>query len=225
MDGRVRLVEKAAELLGQDTVPILTRLMKCDGGDWYLQEKIAGAPNHETLLDNTRPLKYAACFVDNGATVAFVRETSTQTPDLRVEVGLRTFYVEVRKFRMGLGDAPLHPASKIVDAVQRKRSQLPRGEIGFVAIDNFDLRLEPGFRHNLIAEGLREIGRMAASNPNGWRRPSGVIVSAASNVSSGPGWVDFPHFIWRNQHGECPPPDQLVKWLVSSLPSGSVFEN
>ena len=140
-----------------------------------------------------------------------------------MEVRLCTLYVEVRKFRMGEKPSN-HPVQKIVDAVRQKRRQLPRFEIGFVAVDNFDLRLEPRLRHDRIAEGLCEIERLARYNPKGWQRPSGVIVAAASTMGSGPVIHRPPHFVWINRSAECPPPDQLVEWLLSSLPSGRLFE-
>ena len=90
---RARLVEMAAELLGQDTKPALAQLMECDGGDWYLRERIVKAPDAESVMDNSRVLKYAAHFHRNGATVTFVREETSPTPDLRDDVEACTFYV------------------------------------------------------------------------------------------------------------------------------------
>ncbi|MDO8612030.1 MAG: hypothetical protein Q7R32_04315 [Dehalococcoidia bacterium] len=196
MAERAQLIEEAAAHLGGDTKAILQRLAECDGGDWYLREKIVRAPNGDALLDNSRPLKYAYNFLLKGASVTFVREGRDPSPDLMVTVGGFTFYVEVRKFRMGAGRGASDPVSKIVDAVDEKRSQLPDGSIGFVAIDNFDIRLEPRFTHERMKDALIEIERRATENPDGWRKPSGVIVATATSIGGGPGIERPPHLLW-----------------------------
>ena len=217
---RFLLIEKAAERLGQDRKPILDRIVDCNDGDWYLREKIIKAPDDGTLLDNTRPLKYAYNFLLNDAKVTFVREGSDPSPDLMVSAIGLTFYVEVRKFRMGIGSGASDPVSKIVDAIDEKRSQLPDAAIGFVAIDNFDIRIEPGFGHGHIDEALSEIERRATSNPAGWRKPSGVIVATASTIGSGPVISGPPHLVWTNPAAEPFAPPLLVKWVVAALPNG-----
>ena len=219
------LIEKAAQRLGQDTKPILDRIVECDGGEWYLREKIVKAPDDDALLDNSRPLKYAFNFLLNGAKIGFVREGAEPTSDLMASVKGVTFYVEVRKFRMGIHEASGYPVSKIVDAITQKRNQLPKSEIGFVAIDNFDIRLEPGFGHELIDDGLREVERLARANPEGWRRPSGVILATASAMGSGP-YIDLPpHLVWTNPSAERSAPTLLIEWLVAALPNGKSWRD
>jgi len=221
IDERAKLIESAAECLGQNTKPILARLVECDGGDWYLREKIVKAPDRERVRDNSRVLKYAAHFEANGGKITFVRERSGRTPDLEVGVAECKFYMEVRHFRMSEEDASSGQASRIVDVVTKKKRQLPPSQIGFVAIENSDLRLESSdeddLTHDHIVEGLCEIQRLATSNPDGWRQPSGVIVAAMSTWETAVS--EPPHFVWINRDGECRPPAQLVEWLLSSLPS------
>jgi hypothetical protein len=227
----VLLIEKAVQRLGQERKPILDRVVECDGGDWYLREKIVKPANDDTVRDNERALKYAYNFCRNGATVTFVHEGSGKTPDLEVKLEQQRFLVEVKKFRSQSKRASGDPVSKIVTAVTRKRVQLPDSEVGFVAVDNFDLGLESGnaedLTHDHIVDALCELERLAAENPAGWRKPSGAIVAASTTggvLSGPPVSIPFPHFVWMNGHGDPAAPQVLAAWLRSSLPHGILFD-
>jgi len=228
---RARLVEMAAERIHPDYSPVLERLVEFDGGDWYLREKIIKAPDSDSLTANNRVLKYANYLAEGGARVTFVREGWARTPDLRALVNGTAFFLEVRRFRTTDGSAAKHPVEKIVSAVTTKRRQLPPSEIGFVAIDNFDLglesRAERGFTHDHIVDGLCELERCAKSNPEGWRSPSGVIVAAHTSGGALSGPADnfgIPHFVWINAQSAVPVPDALAGWIRSSLPGGAIFD-
>jgi hypothetical protein len=225
---RALLIERAAQRIHPDYTHVLERLVECEGGERYLKERIIKAPDIDSLTANSRVLKYANYLVEGGARVTFVREGRGKTPDLMALVDGITLFLEVRRFRTTDGSAAKHPVEKIVGAVTTKRGQLPPSEIGFVAIDNFDLGLEShdarGFTHDHIVDGLCELERCAKSNPEGWRSPSGVIVAAMSTMGSGTIIHRPPHFVWINRGAECPPPAHLVDWLLSSLHSGRLFE-
>ena len=225
---RARLVQMAAQRIHRDYTPVLERLVECEGGDRYLRERIIKAPDADSLTANSRVLKYANYLVEGGARVTFVREGRDKTPDLRALVDGITFFLEVRRFRTTDGSAARHPVEKIVGAVTTKRGQLPPSEIGFVAIDNFDLGLEShderGFTHDHIVDGLCELERCAKSNPEGWRSPSGVIVAAMSTGGTGSGVLRIPHFVWVNGSSDTPPPDELIQWISAALRDGQLFD-
>ena len=225
---RAQLIEMAARRIHPDYTPVLERLVECDGGDWYLREKIIKAPDTDSLTANGRVLKYANCFVEGGARVTFVREGPAKTPDLWALVNGTAFFLEVRRFRMNEQVPTRHPALKIVDAVVAKRSQLPDSDVGFVAIDNFDLFLESGdergFTHEHIVDGLTELERRSRSNPEEWRQPSGVILKAMSSGGASSVMPRIPHFVWVNSASARPSSASLVRWITSALPDGEIFD-
>lgn len=220
-DDRSQTIDDALARLDPLDRPSIERIAAMANGLWYLREKISGAPDHKSMLDHTRPLMYAALFDRGSAAVTFIKESASPTPDLEVVVDGVKFFAEVRKFGMGAGPGASDAVSKIVDAIGQKRSQLPGGAIGLVVIDNFDTRMEPGLAHDHILGALSEVSRRADLNPAGWRKPSGVIISAASVIGSAP--VEPPHFLWINRGTDCPPSDQLIQWLLSSLPNCRLF--
>ena len=224
---RARLVEMAAQRVHPDYTPVLERLVECEGGDRYLREKIIKAPDADALRDNARVLKYAYNFLLSDGQVTFVREGAAKTPDLLIVAAGCNVYVEVRKFQMNEQVPTRHPALKIVDAVVAKRGQLPRSEIGFVAIDNFDLYLESiderGFTHEHIVDGLTEIERRTRSHPTEWAQPSGVILHAMSSGGAGSGIPRIPHFVWVNVASARPAPPSLISWIAAALPDGEIF--
>ena len=225
---RARLIERAAQRIHPDYTPVLERLVECEGGERYLKERIIKAPDTDSLTANSRVLKYANYLVEGGARVTFVREGRGKTPDLMALVDGITFFLEVRRFRTTDGSVAKHPVEKIVGTVTTKRGQLPPSEIGFVAIDNFDLGLEShderGFTHDHIVDGLCELERCAKSNPEGWRSPSGVIVAAMSTGGAGSGVLCIPHFVWVNGSSDTPPPDRLIQWISAALRDGQLFD-
>jgi len=228
------LLHLAIERLGSNAKPMLDGLNQFGATnlEWYLSEKILKAPDGEQLKDNRRVLKYANNFCLNHAKVTFVKESSSRnTPDLMVDVGQHRFYVEVKKFRLLENSVAAHRVSKIVGSVSEKRKQLPSDEVGLVAIDNFDLGLESedgaGFTHDHIVNALCEIERLATENPEGWRKPSGVIVAAHTSGGALSGVADnfgIPHFVWINAQSAVPLPDALTGWIRSSLPGGAIFD-
>ncbi len=220
---RTKIIDQALARLDPLDRSTVERIAEMPNGLWYLKEKIVATSDTHEMHDHTRPLKYAAMFLHSGAQVSFVREQSAQTPDLRVDVDGHRLYVEVRKFRMDAGAGASDPVSKIVSAIDEKRGQLPSGAIGFVAVDNFDIRMEPGLSHGNITDALSEIERRAISNPAGWRRPSGVILAAASTIGSGPVVRGPPHFVWTNPSADPDAPIALTDWTVSALPDGRAF--
>lgn len=229
---QAQLIDMVAQRIGAEHTPVLQRVIECDGGDWYLREKIIKAPDKDSLTANRRVLKYANLLVKGGSQVTFVREGLTKTPDLKALVERTDFFLEVRRFRATDGLVARHPVQKIVDAVIRKREQLPDTEVGLVAIDNFDLGLESeanaGFTHNHIVNALCELEGRAKDNPEGWRKPSGVIVAAhtSGGALTGPPSDSFgmPHFVWINPHAATPLPVDLAGWLCTSLPEGAIFD-
>ena len=226
----------AKNVLDQNRGLLLDELGKCGALNLesYLRENILQVRDPESLSDNERPLGYAYSFCRSGATVTFVRKSSksgVKTPDLKVEMGRppsSPFYVEVRKFRFRLEPAR-DPVSKIVDAVTEKRNQLPPWEVGFIAIDNFDILGlegddEGGLSHEHITQALCELDCLAAQNPSGWERPGGVIVRAATAVGAAAAQMKFPHFLWINEHSRPRVPKRLAEWVASSLPHGMIFD-
>jgi hypothetical protein len=201
-----RILEAAAQFEHPD-------FRELKGGEWYIDEKIVHAPDDDQRRDNDRVLKYAYIFSLNGAEVEFVREHKNhQTPDLKVTVNSTTFYVEVKKFGL-VGSRSNHPVSKIVSAVTGKKRQLPDHEMGFVAIDNFDIKLEldgEAMTHDAIEQAIAELERLAAANRSGWRKPSGVIIAASSTGGIG---VSIPHFIWLNNEAKPAVPNHLADWI------------
>jgi hypothetical protein len=181
---------------------------------WYLEEKIIKARDEE-VGDHVRVLKYADILCRKGAKVTFLRETwGVKTPDLKVELEPSKFFLEVKRFRPVPNTA--NPASKIVAAVTAKRLQLPSNEVGFVAIDNFDLHLESedqcGLTDRHIHEALWELERSAGENPNGWQKPSGVIIAASTSGGLG---TQIPHFVWMNKKSKPPASEEAARWLSS----------
>ncbi len=210
--------EAAKERLGQNIEPSLDYLVKCDAVNlvWYLKEKIVELTDCEQVKDHLRPLKYAYIFCRKGAKVTFVRESASGTPDLMVEIGQHGFYVEVKKFRVQ--GSSTTPVEKIVNAVTIKRGQLPDSEVGFVAIDNFDPGLERadqgGLSHEHFDAALCELEHLATANPNGWQKPSGVIIAASTSGGIG---ISIPYFVWVNKQSKPLVPEGLAGWLSSSL--------
>ncbi len=215
---RAHLVELAMQSQHPDYRPVIEQLVNLEGGEWYIREKIVEVQDHDERRDHERVLKYAYNFFRSGATVTFVRESSdakNKTPDLKVDLDGIPFYVEVKKFRLRVEQTG-NPVLKIVAAIGEKRAQLPPSEVGFVAVDNFDLGIESdseqGMTHEHIEAALCELERLAAVDQDGWRRPSGVII--ASSTSGGIG-LSIPHFIWTNIHSNPSAPEGLSNWLSS----------
>jgi hypothetical protein len=223
-DERERMLEAVADWLGHDRMPLLRVIADCEDGDWYLREKILKVIDEETRLDNVRVLKYAYNFCVNGGQVTFIRERRQPTPDIRVLAEGSTLYVEVRKFRMRDGLPSDHPVSKIVDAIRSKKRQLPLGEIGFVAADNFDISLEPRLSHDVLEAALAEIERLAGDDPMNWAL-SGVVLAAGSMTGSGTIMRGPPHLVWSNPYAERPAPESVLAWMVASLPEGRIFKS
>lgn len=210
------VLEAAKQRLGQNIGPALDYLATREAVNlaWYLEEKIVKARDEE-VRDHVRVLKYANIFCRKGANVTFLQETSgVKTPDLKVELEPPGFFLEVKKFRLVPHTA--NPVSKIVAAVTAKRLQLPSNEVGFVAIDNFDLGLEwddqGGLTHHHIDEALCELERSAGENPNGWQKPSGAIIAASTSGGLG---VQIPHFVWINKKSKPPVSEEVARWLSS----------
>ena len=164
--------EAAIDLLGPQRGLVIGHLADCGAVnlDWYLQGKIIEAEPLERS-DHARVLKYALNFCLNAAVVTFIQESSepgNRTPDLKIATERYSFYVEVKQFR-GPGAGTGDPASKIVYAVTEGRTQLPSSDLGFVAIDNFNLDVEwdseGGQTHEHIVEAFCELERLAAENP------------------------------------------------------------
>ncbi|MCH7579586.1 MAG: VCBS repeat-containing protein [Chloroflexi bacterium] len=155
--------------------------------EWYLRTKIVGVAEAERN-DHMMVLKYAYYFCLKDATVTLLRESPVpgeKMPDIEVAIGTGRFYVEVKKFREGSASDPV---SKIVHAATIKRSQLRSGEVGFIALHNFDIRLEVaeegGLTHSHIFAALCELQRRATQNPPAWEELGGVIF-AARRVGAG----------------------------------------
>jgi hypothetical protein len=219
MTSRAAIAKRAAEILGHDTESLLHRIAGCQGGQRYLLEKIINEHDWQIRHDHTRPLKYANHFLDNSAEVEFVREREERTPDLRIGVLDLTFNLEVKKFRMTEEEGTKYPVEKFLGSIT-KTGQLPQGEIGLIAVDNFDIRLEPHLGYQNIEDALHELDRQTVSGSQS--RLSGVIVSACSAMGhSEP--VELPYFVWFNRYAECPLPQALVTWLLSALPASRVL--
>jgi hypothetical protein len=221
------LIEAAGACLGQERVPLLQQIATSGAidFDWYLEEKIVGVADPDEQRDNERVLKYAFNFGLSGAKVTFVRELPhRRTPDILVVIPSfnKSINVEVRKFRLHGGSTP-HRELKILDAIVSKRNQLPHGELGVVAIDNFDIGLEPALTHTHISEAFEEADRLATDNPPGWERPGAVVVAPCTpgRISS----ATFPHFVWINRCGKPLLNPQVGSWLASSLPDGRIIKN
>lgn len=230
---RAHVVEMAMQWEHPDYRQVLETLVDLEGGEWYIREKIVKAPHAERRRDNGRVLKYAYNFCRNGGNVTFVREvrdrSGVKTPDLKVAIEQRafTFYAEVKNFPFQGNSASTYPESKVVDAVRQKRRQLPDSEVGFVAIDNFDLHLELDGRamtHAHIDEALCELERLATENPNGWQEPSGVIIAASTSGGAFSGPVSIPHLVWMNRYAAPAAPAWLTQWIANSLPDGQIID-
>lgn len=186
--------------------------------------------NRDQFFDHRRVLKYAQAFGLKGAKVTLLTEGAVPTPDLQVETDPGTFYLEVKKFRMAGSNALASPGTKIVSAIRDKVRQLPTDEIGLVALDNFDLRLESaepaGLTHAVIEEALAQIDNEAPDDP---RLVSlrGIIVAAhtSGGVLTGPVSSDMflSHFVWTNRHAQPVVPDSLRDWITDALPGGTPF--
>jgi hypothetical protein len=221
------ILEAALVRLGDDRRALLA-LLRDRGAidlDWYLREKIVRPRDDGEVSDHARALKYAFTFVQHGATVAFLREANSRQPDLRVQVEDLSFYVEIRKFRSQLNSST-NPVSKVVDAVVAKKTQLPKGQLGFIAIDSFDhFGIESegfGFTHDHIFDALSEIERIANESPQDWYFLGGLLFAASTN--GGTSTPSIPHFIWINRISEPSVPARLVEWLSESLPDGQLVE-
>ncbi len=216
-DERAQIIGQAVARLDPLDRPSIERIAGMENGLWYLKEKINGAPDHKSVLDHTRPLKYAGLFDRADAQITFIREIPNQrTPDLIIEVGRYRFYLEVRKFELQITSSS-YPVSKIVSAVTGKRGQLPDNEVGFVAIDNFDIELESvheAMPYDHIEAALSELERLATENPAGWKKPSGVIIAASTSGGIG---FSIPHFVWVNKQSEPPVSEELAGWIRSSF--------
>jgi len=223
---RERILEAAAQLEHPDYRPALEALIELKGGEWYIDEKFVQAPDEYQRRDNGRVLKYAYNFHLNGGDIEFLREENdAQTPDLAVLVEGTTFYVEVRKFRINVTTD--HQAAKISGQIKGKASQLPVGSIGFVAIDNFSLKLESVGRemtYEHIFAALDECQRAGTENPVGWRQPSGAVISAHTSGGAWSGPISIPHFVWTNPHAEPRAPDWLARWVAGALPDGQLLD-
>lgn len=228
-DQRNQMIEQARQRLHPWSDVDVAAIAECENGLWYLKTKIIEPHSNEEVLNHRRVLKYARDFAKRSANVAFLREGPQQTADLKVQIGMWTIFVEVGKFEPRVGDGTSYPAQKIVSAVEVKRAQLPEGEIGFVAVDNFDLNVESmpdeGFTHAHITDGLCELDRLARENPGGWRNPSGVIVAAHTSGGASSVWPPaIPHYIWVNSKARPPTPPEVVEFMRSSLPNGELFD-
>lgn len=220
-------LERMVEIYGEDRRPLFELIAgsESEGYEWYLQAKIIDVADSEERLDNDRALKYAYNFCKAGASVTFLKERGNEkTPDLLVEIENLRFFMEVKKFRMK-GETSSHPVSKVVDAVTSKRTQLPPSELGFVALDNFDISIESRMTHENIFEALTELDRASSENPAGWQLPGGVIFAACTlgGVVSSLEAVVFPHFIWLNQQSQPLIPAALASWIAGALPGGEVL--
>ena len=221
------------QILGEERGRLLDYLADCRAANlaWYLDRKILGVEEAERY-DNGRLFKYAFNFCRTGGKVTFLRESTAagaKMPDLRIDKEGFEFFVEVKMFRLA-SPGTTDPVSKITHAVSQGRKQLPASQIGFVAIDNFDLALEGDDSAGLIdghfMGALCELHRRAAENPGGWDRPGGVILSASTGSRVNPGEVyDFTDFIWVNQQSRPSVPEQLAEYVSSSLPNGRVFDS
>ena len=223
---RMHVVEMALQWEHPEYRKVLETLVDLEGGEWYIREKIVKAPDAERRRDNGRVLKYAYNFFLNGAEIKFVRERKhQQTPDLAVVVKGTMFYVEVRKFRIDV--ATHHEVAKISGEIKDKATQLPADSIGFVAIDNFSLNLESVGRdmtYEHIFAALEECERAGAENPEGWRRPSGVVIHAHTSGGAFSGPVSIPHFVWTNRYADPAAPAWLTQWIANSLPDGQIID-
>jgi len=224
------LIDRVAERVGMPIHPNLEFLDQngAEGLEWYLNEKILQAATTGEAKDHTRVLKYAYNFCLNGARVTFVQEGTGKTPDLEFTINGLALYMEVKKLRISAANPSKHLVEKVVSAVENKRLQLPEDQIGFVAIDNFDLNVESvpdqGFTYEHLLDGLSEVDRLAHENPSGWR-PSGVILAThTSGGVSPPSPLSIPHFIWANECAEPKAPASLVGFIRSSLPDGKIFQ-
>lgn len=186
--------------------------------DWYLKDKIVRPSDQEQFLDHVRVLKYACLFVLCDAQVTFLREMQSPTPDLRIDVDGFTFYVEVKKFRMT--EAPnATPSMKIVSAVHAKLPQLLPGSMNLIAIDNFDIHLEPKLSHDHIRKAIEILGLRSADQPELYKNLSGLVLAASTGggLFSTPEEISFPHFFWVNPSSANTLPPQLAQWIANAL--------
>jgi hypothetical protein len=223
------ITQQIVRRVGRVVEPVIATILECGHGEWYLRDKLLRPMGDDEVRNNQRVLKYAYNFKRSGAKVTFVKELSVPTADLQVALRGWTFYLEVRKFNFLLEGGTSNPAEKLIDAIKKKRHQLPNSEIGLVAIDNFDLHVESipdeGFSHEHIFHGLEEVHRLARENPGGWRKPNGVIVAAHTSGGASSVWPPrIPHFIWVNPSAEPKAPPELLHLIRSSLPDGEIYQ-
>lgn len=199
--------------------------------EWYLDEKIVRTRDREGLKDHVRVLKYSLLFALRGAKVTILREGQQPAPDIEVQAGQHLFFAEVKKFRLAPGATHVNPRSKIVGAVKGKIKQLLKGQINFVAIDNFDLNIESdaldgGFSHQPIHGAFETLEAACTQEPAVYGKLSGAIFAANSSggLVSGRGqlyeaaWI--PHYVWLNPAAAQPVPKGLGTWVVGALPDG-----
>ena len=226
------VIEMAMKGLPEDRREVFEFLMERGvvNLEWYLRTKIVGVAEAERN-DHMMVLKYAYYFCLKDATVTLLRESPVpgeKMPDIEVAIGTGRFYVEVKKFREGSASDPV---SKIVHAATIKRSQLRSGEVGFIALHNFDIRLEVaeegGLTHSHIFAALCELQCRATQNPPAWEELGGVIFAANSTGGAvndrSPGF-GIPHFLWLNEHSVPAVPNGVADFLLASLPTAKLFD-